>query len=297
MELGRDGDTEELDDGGTLTTWRDPSRASLAVYRDHDGRVRSVLPFLDGAREVHAQLVDVLGLRDDPDSSLVFDLLGVDAKPAKRVAILAQDYYVNRERLQADAPMTVSIAGHARKYVVRAPNAPTKLAELGDAETKLVATGLVAHKQGRADFCPARVLLRAKIQMAEARMNRSCHEEFQRARVRCEGFTFDLVAPLDDERPGKVFEQGAIVEGSFVLLGTMVILNLFVGVIMSGMDEAQAEQKELARMERAGGPPTLEGELDALHVQLAALQDQLARVQRAATQVPTERVAGPVAAK
>jgi len=84
---------------------------------------------------------------------------------------------------------------------------------------------------------------------------------------------------------------------SFVLLGTMVILNLFVGVIMSGMDEAQAEQKELARMERAGGPPTLEGELDALHVQLAALQDQLARVQRAATQVPTERVAGPVAAK
>ena len=52
-------------------------------------------------------------------------------------------------------------------------------------------------------------------------MNRSCHEQFQRARVRCNGLTLDLVAPLDDERPGKVFEPGAIVEGSFYLLGTV----------------------------------------------------------------------------
>jgi len=84
---------------------------------------------------------------------------------------------------------------------------------------------------------------------------------------------------------------------SFVLLGTMVILNLFVGVIMSGMDEAQAEQEELARQERAGQAPSLHGELDALQAQLAALQDQLSRVQHVATQVPTERVARPVAAK
>jgi hypothetical protein len=221
VELGRAGDTEELDDGGTLTTWRDPSRASLAVYQDDRGHVRTVLPFLDGAREQRAVLVEVLGLRDDPDSSLIFDLLGPDMKPVKRVAILAQDYYVNRDRLQGDAPMQVSIAGHARKYVVRAPDAPTRLEELGDAETKLVATGLVAHKQGRSGFCPARVLLRAKIQTAETRMNRECHEEFQRARVRCEGLTLDLVAPLEDERPGKVFQPGDIVEGSFVLLGTV----------------------------------------------------------------------------
>lgn len=69
---------------------------------------------------------------------------------------------------------------------------------------------------------------------------------------------------------------------SFVLLGTMVILNLFVGVIMSGMDEAQAEQREMEREERLGHGPTLPGELDVLHTQLAALQEQLARVQRLA---------------
>ena len=69
---------------------------------------------------------------------------------------------------------------------------------------------------------------------------------------------------------------------SFVLLGTMVILNLFVGVIMAGMDEAQAEQRDMERQERLGHAPTLQGELDLLHVQLAKLTEQLARVQRLA---------------
>jgi hypothetical protein len=220
VQLGRDGDTEELEEGGTLTTWRDPSRASLAVYQDEGGRVRSVIPFLDGARESQAQLVDVLGLEADPESSLVFDFLGIDGKPTLRAALIAQDYFVNRGRLQRDVPMGISVAGFARKYVVRDPGAPTKLAELGDAESKLVATGLVAHRQGRSDFCPARILLRATIQTAEARMNRSAHEQFQRARVRVEGITLDLVAPFE-ERPGKVFVPGNVVEGSFVLLGTV----------------------------------------------------------------------------
>ena len=31
--------------------------------------------------------------------------------------------------------------------------------------------------------------------------------------------------------------------GSFVLLGTMVMLNLFIGIIMTGMDEARKEEE------------------------------------------------------
>lgn len=75
---------------------------------------------------------------------------------------------------------------------------------------------------------------------------------------------------------------------SFVLLGTMVILNLFVGVIMSGMDEAQAEQQEMVRMERAGEAPSLDGELHELQAQLAQLQDSLTRVQRLASKQPQQ---------
>lgn len=37
---------------------------------------------------------------------------------------------------------------------------------------------------------------------------------------------------------------------SFMLLGAMVILNLFIGVIMGGMDEAKAEQELMERAER-----------------------------------------------
>lgn len=36
---------------------------------------------------------------------------------------------------------------------------------------------------------------------------------------------------------------------SFVLIGTMIILNLFIGVIMNGMDEAKEEMEENARLE------------------------------------------------
>jgi voltage-gated sodium channel len=75
---------------------------------------------------------------------------------------------------------------------------------------------------------------------------------------------------------------------SFILLGTMVILNLFVGVIMSGMDEAQREHKDQQRSDRmdANSSVSMEGELDTLHRQLATMQEQLARVQELARKVP-----------
>ncbi len=75
---------------------------------------------------------------------------------------------------------------------------------------------------------------------------------------------------------------GAMFFVSFVLTGTMVILNLFIGVIMSGMDEAQAEANELMRLEKSEHAPTFEGELDALQQQLDALQDRMGSLRRLA---------------
>jgi voltage-gated sodium channel len=76
---------------------------------------------------------------------------------------------------------------------------------------------------------------------------------------------------------------GAFFFVSFVLMGTMIILNLFIGVIMNGMDEAQAEaeEAELIRL-RGGGEPTIEDELASLQKQLAVLNETVARVQRMA---------------
>jgi voltage-gated sodium channel len=62
---------------------------------------------------------------------------------------------------------------------------------------------------------------------------------------------------------------------SFVLLGTMIILNLFIGVIMNGMNEAQAEaaqEEREAKKAHHDYVPALADDLEAIERQLAALQ-------------------------
>lgn len=71
---------------------------------------------------------------------------------------------------------------------------------------------------------------------------------------------------------------------SFVLIGTMIVLNLFIGVIMNGMDEASAEyeeMEELARLKALGeAKPTAEHELYELTAELEKLHSRLHHVQQ-----------------
>ncbi len=78
--------------------------------------------------------------------------------------------------------------------------------------------------------------------------------------------TFPLIAPL-------YFV-------SFVLMGTMIVLNLFIGVIISGMDEATAETQREELVATMKGPVSLQRELARLDESLTAVQDQLQRVQQ-----------------
>ena len=65
---------------------------------------------------------------------------------------------------------------------------------------------------------------------------------------------------------------------SFILVGTMVVLNLFVGVIMNGMQEAQEEQAALeTARERAEGA-TFATELDDLQGEMMALAARFERL-------------------
>ena len=71
---------------------------------------------------------------------------------------------------------------------------------------------------------------------------------------------------------------------SFVLLGTMIILNLFIGVILGGMDEAQAEAKKATELESSlAAGRTLEDEFADLEKRMAELNDQFARLREMAT--------------
>lgn len=74
---------------------------------------------------------------------------------------------------------------------------------------------------------------------------------------------------------------------SFVLLGTMIILNLFVGVIMNGMEEAHREAVEESRGQKGldvdNGLAELAAELDSLSNRVSDLRSRLSSPQKPRT--------------
>lgn len=69
---------------------------------------------------------------------------------------------------------------------------------------------------------------------------------------------------------------------SFILLGTMIILNLFIGVIVNGMDEARQEMadEERERHMATTGRTTATDDVAALRAQLSAMQEGLVALER-----------------
>lgn len=88
--------------------------------------------------------------------------------------------------------------------------------------------------------------------------------------------------PICTEATSHAFGWGAaFFFSSFVLVATMVILNLFIGVIMNGMDEAREELK--AEMAAAMKAAVVAGEADQTEVlgeRLGAVAKQLLDIQR-----------------
>lgn len=66
---------------------------------------------------------------------------------------------------------------------------------------------------------------------------------------------------------------------TFILLGTMIMLNLLIGVIVNGMSEAREETEDAARAAR-GGRPAVADDLADLRRQVKALGEGIAALQR-----------------
>jgi len=67
---------------------------------------------------------------------------------------------------------------------------------------------------------------------------------------------------------------------SFILLGTMIMLNLFIGIIMNSMAEmhAEIEKRDRARHAKEPGHATLADDFNLLEQQLDALKEQTAKL-------------------
>lgn len=70
---------------------------------------------------------------------------------------------------------------------------------------------------------------------------------------------------------------GALFFVSFVLIGTMIVLNLFIGVIMNGMDEMKAETEIKARAEKKnnGDGTDLKNEIHLLVHKMDSLKEEM----------------------
>jgi len=101
----------------------------------------------------------------------------------------------------------------------------------------------------------------------------------------CDSYGYDGMKQLCTA-PSASPVGGALFFVSFVLIGTMIILNLFIGVIMKGMDEAQAEMDcdaDAGDDQPGAAPVPLADKLLALHAQLGEIQGQIVALHRAAT--------------
>ena len=75
---------------------------------------------------------------------------------------------------------------------------------------------------------------------------------------------------------------------SFILLGTMIMLNLFIGIVMNSMAEMHTELDELKEAARATAEKgSVLGDVTALDQQLAALHSQLDALRAKLSQPPS----------
>ena len=82
---------------------------------------------------------------------------------------------------------------------------------------------------------------------------------------------------------------------SFILLGTMIMLNLFIGIIMNSMSEmhAEIEERDRARHVKELGHATLADDFNLLEQQLDALKAQAAKLKRRLAHQPDRPGEGP----
>lgn len=98
----------------------------------------------------------------------------------------------------------------------------------------------------------------------------------------CDEYGYDASSMVACTNPEASPVTAALFFVSFVLIGTMIMLNLFIGVIMNGMDEAQGESEaqERATARLGGEGVTVIEDLENLEGQLALVQQNIGQLHR-----------------
>ncbi len=103
--------------------------------------------------------------------------------------------------------------------------------------------------------------------------------------------TLDNWSDIFDAARGTAPISATLYFVSFILLGTMIMLILFIGIIMNSMSEmhAEIEERDRARHVKELGHVTLADDLALLEEQLAALKTQVTRLKTRVAHAPESR--------
>lgn len=85
------------------------------------------------------------------------------------------------------------------------------------------------------------------------------------------------VYPPVGESPSPAPIAAILYFGSFVLIGTMIVLNLFIGVVINSLTQAQREQAAES-LRRAGEGTNLDAQLASIQAEMAAISERLERL-------------------
>jgi len=105
----------------------------------------------------------------------------------------------------------------------------------------------------------------------------------------CKEYPFPDLSAYECTSPEAYPVFGALFFVSFMFLGSLIILNLFIGVIMSGMEEAQKENNlEQRQYNKEQNSTTFSDELGAVLTQVENLKSRLEELQIQVTQTEDE---------
>lgn len=215
-ELVPKGESLGRADGGATVTWRDTCGAALSIYVDADHSILGVLPHYTSARRNRVIPRELESDQDFPFyDRLTATVINRRNEGKFELTVHVQDLDRVRARLQMGVPTNMSITALADQWACRPPDEPTRYAQIEGQ------TGIVPLDE--AGMPPvSRFALRGHILRVDEPLNRHARVAFQHAKVKVHGIELDALVPEAMEgRPEEQLEAGQMVEGTFLLVGTL----------------------------------------------------------------------------
>lgn len=213
-ELVGEGDRAKRDGGVDVVTWRDTCGAAVSIFVDSDQSILGMLPYYTSARRNRIIVRDIETDVDFPFyDRVVASVVNRRNEGKFELTLLVQDLASSRDRIQLGMPGNMAITALSNEWASVDPEQPSRYPEIEGQ------TGIVPLEVPGPGSC---VHLRGHVIRVDEPLNRHSRVAFQHAKVKIKGVELDALVPEANANiPSEQLEAGKMVEGSFLLVGTL----------------------------------------------------------------------------